>query len=462
MLRLGAVLAACAALVSCRHEAVVPALPVGRFHVAIVVLDACRPDKIGCYGFDRPTSPELDALARDPDTVLFRQHYAQAAWTKPSVASLFTGLYAHQHGVFRGYHPKPAPGTQEQMYSTQVVADTHLTFAERMKRLGYRTFAVVKSEHLNPRYGFGQGFDEYWTPSQARSDRRRVERFLDLARSSPGPFFGYVHLLACHYPFPPRSRDAEYMERFSFDYDEAARREAGVDFTGPDLRDAVNSGKLRLQPDDIRFLNLVYEARLRRVDRTLVASLLEGLRESGLYDQTLLIVTADHGEELGEHGGYAHGQGVWDEIVRVPLLVKFPRGRRPGSLPREVDRLTREIDLLPAVLDLAGSPVRAGLPGVPIFRGVFPEVSVSQAGLTWALVSGPYKLIAGPGAPRLYHLPDDPGERTDIAAREPERVKEMTSRLVSVLATGSSTAPVIEESLSREAEANLRALGYLH
>lgn len=454
---------------SCRERTVAEKPPerVGlarsEFHVMVVVLDACRPDKMGCYGFDRPTTPELDALAADPDSVLFRNHYVHGSWTKPSTASLFTGLYAHQHGVLKGHDPKGSPkGEEGQLYSTQVLPDKHETLAERMKKAGYRTYGVVKSQHLVPKYGFAQGFDDYLTPEVTGRDTRRVERFLELAKQSPDKSFGYLHVNACHYPFRLNERDAGYMDQFAIPYDEPARQAAGVDFTGPEIGHAIEKEGFKLRPDDVRFLNLVYEAQLRKVDQTLVGALIAGLREAGLYDNTLLIVTADHGEELYEHKGYDHGHAVWEELVHVPMIVKFPRGRRPSVLGQEVTRITRAIDVLPALLDFAGSPVTGGgLPGAAIFRGTFGDISISQARRNWALVDGEYKLIVAGGKPMLFHLRTDPGEQKDLAAREPERVRLMKTRLEGLLASGAGDAPTVNDRLTPEAEANLRALGYL-
>jgi len=420
---------------------------------------------MGCYGFERPTTPAIDAFASDPDSVVFRTYYVHGAWTKPSTASLFTGLYVHQHGVLTGHDPTGNPaGNEPRTYTTQILADSHETIAERMQAAGYFTVGVVKSRHLVSKYGFAQGFDEYRGPGQAPGgDPGRVEALLDLAeRSGRKPFFGYLHLNACHHPFKPRERDRDYMSMFSFDYDEEARQRVGVDFTTAEIGDAIGSGSLDLEPDDVRFLNLVYEAQLRSVDRRLVAPLLEGLRKRNMYENTLLLLTADHGEELYDHQGYDHGHAVWEELVHVPLIVKFPNGRRPEQLGREVSGLTRSVDFIPAILNFIGAPVRDDLPGTPFLRGVFGDESISQTRNEWALVSGEYKLIArSDEPPRLYHLSSDPTEQHDIAAEEPDLVERLQSRLEDLLLAGATEAPRIDDRLTPEAEANLRALGYL-
>lgn len=433
------------------------------FSVLIVVLDACRADKVGCNGFGRETTPHLDALARDPDAVVFRRHYVQGTWTKPSTASLFTGLYVFQHKVLTDHQRGSATGKRV-LFRTQILPDLYQTLAERFSAAGYFTFGVVKSQQLAREYGFEQGFDRYFLPREVKGDRARVDKALELVRAQPGKFLGYVHLTACHNPFPLEERHAGYLERYGFPYDEAARAAQGVDFGDIEIKFAIREKRVRITPEDVRFLHLVYEAKLRQADETSLAPLVQGLRDAGRYDDTLILVTADHGEELLDHGGYHHGYALWEELAHVPLVVKYPKGRRPAALGPRVDQLTQSIDVLPSLLALSGLSPDAKLPGEPSLAGSFQPFAISEIkGGGWALIQGDFKLIEEAGRARLYQLRDDPGEIRDLAAREPERVAAMreAARQLRLTVGEGEEAPSIETELDPEALQSLRSLGYV-
>lgn len=434
----------------------------GGFSILIVVLDACRADKVGCYGFARDTTPRLDALARDPDAAVFRRHHVQGTWTKPSVASLFTGQYVFQHKVLTD-HQRGRPGKRA-LFRTQILPASHDTLAERFKRAGYFTFGVVKSQQLAREYGFDQGFERYYLPREVRGDPARVRQALELVRQTPGRFLGYLHLTACHNPFPREDRNPGYLARYGFPYDEPARAAQGVDFGDIEIKFAIREKRVSFTPEDIRFLHLVYEAKLRQADESSLGALLDGLREAGRYDDTLILVSADHGEELLDHGGYHHGYALWEELAHVPLVVKYPKGRRPASVARQVDALTQSIDVLPSLLALAGLPPDPTLPGRPALAGSFQPFAYSEiAGGGWALLRDQFKLIVEGGRPRLYDLAQDPGETRDLSGDEPQRVaalREEGQRLRREVGEGSD-APSIETELDEEAQQSLRSLGYI-
>jgi arylsulfatase A-like enzyme len=434
-------------------------------NVLILVLDACRPDKLGAYGFERPTSPVIDALAADPDGVVFQRHYVQAPATKGSTASLFTGRLVRQHGVVFGLNDREDPGARV-LERSEIVDERFETLAEKFREAGYFTFAVPGSWHLLAEYGYGQGFDEYHSPRNLPGgDGRRVAKTLELIEGSEAPFFGYVHLNACHFPFIPERRDAAYMAEFGFDYDEKSRQAAGVDVTRAELKGSILRGEVELTPDDVRFLNLVYEAQLRSIDERQVGRIVRALREGGRYDETLILLSADHGEELYDHAGYGHGHALWEEVIHVPLIAKFPKGRKPGALRGPVSEITRAIDLLPSLTAWIGGSVSPELSGVSILEGVFPDNAISeQKHFSRALVRDRYKLIEQGRRAQLFDLRADPGETHDLAAAMPERLASMQRFLSSELER-LGPLPQDAEDIDRtphpgEVE-ELRALGYI-
>ena len=439
-----------------------PAAIAQRPSVLIVVVDALRADRVGAYGYPLETTPTIDRLAADPDAVLFRHHYVQGTWTKTSTASLFTGLFAFQHGVMEGH--EATHGGQERFFTTQVLDGSFETMAERLKGLGFSTFGVTKSHHLRTEYGFGQGFEEYYGPHETSSEGKRVDKVLEIVARAEAPFFGYLHLAGPHHPYPPSSRDEAFMKRHGFPYDEPARIAAGVSFHTAEIKDRINDGGLQLEPDDVRFLNLVYDAATRRVDEKFVDDLVEGLKRLKVYDNMLLIVTADHGEELYDHAGYSHGHALWEEVIHVPLIVKFPRGRRPAGLPGEAGFPTRSIDLYPSILAFDGQRIPPELPGEDIFDGSGPRFAFAERKGEWALITDGYKLIEAEAEPRLFDLAKDPGETVNLASADAERLAMMrlvTEGLRHNVVVQPREADWIGTELDKEDVEALKGLGYM-
>jgi arylsulfatase A-like enzyme len=429
--------------------------------VIVAVFDACRPDKLGCYGFDRPTSPALDGFAADPDTVVFERHYVQGDWTKTSTASLFTGLYPRQHRAALGHEPA---ANEAQAAFSQSLVDELQTMPERFRDAGYSTVGVVRIPHIHPRYGFSQGFDDYL---YVGTDREAYETALSLLEEARQPFFAYLHFVGCHNPYPEEDRDPKYMNEFGFPYDEAARKAAGIDFGNPSLADLLRAQGLEPEPDDLRFVELLYESKVRALDRGIIAPLLDGLRGRGLYDGTLIAVTADHGTELFEHGGFFHAHALWEEVLHVPFVVKFPLGRRPVELGSRWTGLTRAIDLYPSLLARAGIEVAKDLPGRDIFRASEIDIAYAERGVNdWAAIRGRYKLLNRPdGSVLLFDLQEDPRERDDLAPVRPDVVTDLLREATALrerygsVVRGDLAEPLPE--LTEEELEALRSLGYV-
>ena len=429
----------------------------------IVVIDALRADRLGCYGHDRDTSPNMDLLAGDPDGVRFMRHYAQAAWTKPSTASLFTGLYVFQHGVAKGHEKTTTQ--RDWFYTSQVIDDGFTSMAEEFRALGAHTFAVVKTYHVVPEYGFAQGFDVFEHRKEARTERQRVKRTLRAIRKSDRPFFGYLHLEGAHHPFPEKTRYPEIMDRYEFQYDEKAAAIEGKCFGDGTLYDAVRRDGVALDERDVRFLGLVYDAKLRWVDEELIAPLIDGLRALQVYDNCLIIVTADHGEELYDRGSVGHSRTLFEEVVRIPLIVKFPRGKRPAALAHQVHEITQSIDLLPSLVHFFGGRDTKTFPGVDVFSGESTGMAYAELKNNgWMLLRQNLKLIHTSGGEMLFDLDNDPGEQFDLSADRPEQVERMREAATNLRRSAVITprrAPEIAIRLDPEAEESLRKLGYI-
>ncbi len=207
----------------------------------------------------------------------------------------------------------------------------------------------------------------------------------------------------------------------------------------------------------------LYDADVAQADAH-VRQLLDGLDRAGLAESTLVVFVSDHGEELYEHRGYAHGHALWNEVIHVPLIVKFPAGRRPADLPVRVTAVASNVDLHPSIVSFLGHPVPEGLPGRPILERPQPGFAFSQRLEDWAVVQRQEKLYVLDGKLHLFDLAADPGERHNLAEALPKRVDELLSlgQEVFALEVGAGGgADEIETTLSEEALENLRALGYI-
>ena len=297
-----------------------------------------------------------------------------------------------------------------------------------------------------------------------------------MIESITGKFFGYVHFLGCHAPFVPQHRDADYMASFGFEYDEATNRKAGIDFTRSETEARVNDGELELSDAQERFLHLVYEAQLRWADQELIRPLIQSLKDRGRYDDTLILITADHGEELYEHGRLAHGHALWHQLMHVPLIAKYPKGGKPEGVGPQVSSLTSSVDIYPSLLALAGLPSPQGLRGVPALQGDFPRHVLAERAVDCspehvatcqferALITDGFKLITGlDGGPLLFDIGSDPTERRSRAAEHPKRVASMSSRITQLAEEDviKVTAPTLDTDLSEEKLKELRGLGYV-
>ncbi|MEQ8766968.1 MAG: sulfatase [Planctomycetota bacterium] len=413
-------------------------------NVLVILVDTLRADHLGCYGYPRPTSPTLDRLAARG--IRFERCLAQSSWTLPSVASLMTGLHPPAHGVVDA-----ASGLQ--------IARGVETMAERLSAAGFTTAAFSANFLVGPAGGFDRGFERFEALpfASAESLNRSVRAWLDEVGSHP--FFGYVHYYDPHLPyaapapktrrFVPEEEQAlgrldEVIERFH-----QVAQEAALFADRLTIRDEVE-GHLQVGEGEIvisrwlrdRLIDL-YDAEIRYWDDQL-AELLEGLAARGLMDRTWLIITSDHGEAFGEHGYLAHGQTLYDELVRVPLIIVPPRSQS-GFVETQAVEMT---DIAPTVLSLLGRtvpetwrarPLKVDSPERGARRPAFSFVSArvrepGEAGPSYheltATSDARWKAIEHEeGRLELYDVASDPGELEDVAKSEAKRAEERRAAL---------------------------------
>lgn len=325
-----------------------------RENVVLIVIDTLRADRLGCYGHDRPTSPFIDQLAKRG--VLFEQTYASAPWTVPSTASLMTSLNARDHGCRHGVIPKDVYGVMGQ----ELLPEEFETLAERMKSLGYRTYAASSNPHVSRETGFGQGFDEFkllWMRDSPDVNRAIEEWSEELRGKSRQPWFLYIHYFDPHMPYIGREPwITDFAEGSGTLYKsyEGIRYDLWRDRFGEAMRQlGGDEGKIARYVQELRqgMLDL-YDSEIAFVDQN-IGQLFERLGID--LEQTTVIVTSDHGEEFFEHGLVVeHGFSLFEAVVRVPMIWSGPQVKAaPGSRIRTP---VSNIDIFPTLAALNGGP----------------------------------------------------------------------------------------------------------
>jgi len=432
--------------------------------VYIYLIDALRPDHLGCYGYDRPTSPVIDRFAAG--AVVYEHAQATATWTRPSVSSFFTGLYPLAHGV--------------EHLDSDKLDEWPVTIAEALQEADYRTVYVCTNGHASGHYGFLQGVDAYTYKNDESADwANRQLGALMADEKADQPVFAYVHTIEPHEPYTPNPATLRLFDR-GFRGQRyataAALAQAPERYPG-------------LSQEETQHLVDLYDADVRDAD-TAFGEFLDLLKRTGRLENSLIIVLADHGEALGEHDTLRHGTTLNVEQMRPPLIIRYPGGRHGGARVRTPVSL---VDLYPTVMaatavtptlsyalagrDLAGlaaSPSSA--PGVPIFAEV-SKMSNNRLDLVGVIDEDGYKRVfdmsVKPGAMvtkssiGLWDTRSDPKEQRDLTRALPLRAAYDEVLTARYLVTQrwwrgpASTGTTPSAPLSPGMRKSLQALGYL-
>lgn len=405
-------------------------------NVVMVSVDTLRADRLGAYGYDRPTSPHLDALARE--SVVFRDVLAQAPSTASSHRSLFMGRYVSEHRNGEIEWP---------------------TLAGVLREHGWRTAAFVDGGKLTRAFGLDRGFEVYEESGRPENIAAGptgglpvlAPKALAWLRDHRGErSFLFLHTYEVHCPYvPPEPWKSQFTDGF-----EARFSTAGL--CGNDFK------RLRLDDRERRYVSDLYDAEIRTVDEQL-GDFFEQLRQLGLLDRTVVVVLSDHGESLGERRKIGHNE-VFDVQLKVPLIVRVPSHRHA-----EVAAPVQLVDVMPTLLHALGVPYDFELSGrdlAPYVAGTEPaeRLRLAETGKLnarsvrldrrWSLVTRQ----AGPFG--LYDLASDPAEESNLLGQHPGRAKALQAAL-DELGFGWRGSREEPKHLSAEDEAKLRALGYV-
>ncbi len=428
--------------------------------VVLVTIDTLRRDAVTHLGGPGDLTPTLDRLAARGTT--FTDAWAPSSWTVPSMASLFTGLAPAAHGVVSGViqaDHQLAPVGQ------QVLSSRLTTLAEAFRKAGWRTVGVPSNRHLHGRTGFEQGFDHYWAAAEFTTanvvNRRTAQLLLEAHGTSwqsswlAEPSFLWVHYFDPHDPYLDRS---PWAERFA---GEATDREALARLTMKRIKERFTAPYAEVAEK----LRGLYLSEVGWVD----AQLAELLAELTVDDDTLVVVTADHGEEFAEHGALGHGQSLHDELVRIPLIISWPRGL-PGGV-RASGRVTL-VDVFPTLAEICGLVTPRRIGGTSLVPSLKKAAPVPARDLVLelhapfpeleAVVSGRWKLVVGAdGGLSLYDRREDPGETVNLAGRRAKAVTDL-KRILAKWRRSQPRAPKPELVPADEQTLEaLRSLGYI-
>ncbi|MBW2282230.1 MAG: sulfatase [Deltaproteobacteria bacterium] len=421
--------------------------------IVMITIDTLRADHVGSYGYFRDVTPAIDALASEG--VLFEHAIAPMATTLPSHTSLLTSSYPARHGVRANF----------QSYQRRVPldGDDFQTFAQLLKRAGYETAAFVSVYHLRPETGIAAGFDTFDTVPGDRGGQGldRITRTADQTtrravdwlgrRTDDRPFFMWVHYFDPHSPYSPPAR---YRQA----YGDAAALTAFIREKRVPER---YEGRTRALHDR-------YDGEIRFADDQ-IGVLFAALRRLGLYDDAAIVLTADHGEGLGQHGVLEHGV-IFNEQIEVPLILRLPKGARAGERVATVVSL---IDVLPTLVSVLGLSVpTAQFDGIDVLseerryalaereyskRRFGSDVNLSLTGERWKYV------YHSEQADSLFDLGADPVEVNDVLADHPEVAAAMRQEILRLVEQyGEEGAALgVEPTVSPEMREALETLGYV-
>lgn len=422
--------------------------------LVLISVDCLRADHVGAYGYERATTPAIDALARDG--TVFENAFATASWTLPTHMSMLTGLVPSLHGATKW----------------EKLASSVAFLPETLAEAGYRTSGVVSWVYLSQTFGFERGYHAYRVLDDPEAPDIVDAAITELRRGRGQPQFLFVHLYDPHWPYLPPSERIETFGERPRDISTLLKKTGGK--TAPD--------------DDTEIDEIIrlYDAEIAFADEEL-GRLFDAMRTSDVYDDALIVVTSDHGEAFWDHGHWQHTLTLFDELTHVPLIIKWPQGANAGR----VDDLVSQVDLFPTLAEAAGVAFPESERGVMARRslaaasasprtllsevtwrspdGTFMKVSLRDRNLKYiATLSGPVGddlAVSEVTMEELYDLAADPEERHNLLPGDASRASRYRAELRAFLddakAARSLRAGEAVELDDRTLE-KLESLGYTH
>ncbi|MHC4942406.1 MAG: sulfatase family protein [Planctomycetota bacterium] len=423
-----------------------------RYNAILISIDTLRADHLACFGYDRKTASNLDDFAAK--SVIFDRAYSQSPWTTPSHATLFTSLYPSVLNI--GDWPNPGK-----------INPRAYTIAECLRDYGYETAGFLEAGMVAGKFGFAQGFKPYRQGFQHIHES--VPVCLDWIKEKKDKrFFVFLHTYDVHRYDPP----GEFRDEYVPEYEGAI--EEGIPLARS-LQHLQNHEFLSSLTDrDREKIISIYDEGIRYVDHW-IGKFLKSVEEMGLLENTVVIITSDHGEEFWEHNHTGHGYTNFEEMLHVPMIIRHPvvpAGRRGA--------MVRLIDVAPTIADMLGAPIRSEWQGRSFFKDLkgaesrSPRYSFAEKGHVnrksvqdsrWKLIRT-YRVKKDDQSPfkdRLFDLKNDPDEKNDVAKRHPEEMARLTKLLEAWMEANDKIKggyEAIEVEIDPELKKQLEELGY--
>lgn len=431
-------------------------------NVIVLVLDTVRPDHLSCYGYARPTTPNLDALAAIADR--YTQARSTAPWTLPSHASLFTGLFPFQHHA-------DAFLKDGQVEDARPLSSEALTLAEVLKQEGFATGAfAANTGYLNRNSGLDQGFDKYvcGRVDASRMSSAALEWLADPATRAP--FFLFINYMDAHRTYNTAVLGPERAAQLPAPPPEGETADTYLDA----LCEHVLGQETPPDPELVRKTIDAYDLALANLDAG-VAELLDGLKRAGRFDDALIVVCADHGEYFGEHDLAEHSKDVYEAAMRIPLIVKRPRQREGRVIDQPISIADVPKLVFASFPDEIAQRQASKFPGTSGVGGMLGQIHYTRPkdlnkpwGLRFrrerdVLYEGRYKLIrSSDDRHELFDLVNDPDEQRNLFDERPLEAVKLMQRL-ELLERHATTIQAAQEGrkLTPEEQQELEKLGYV-
>lgn len=415
-----------------------------RPNILLISIDACRADHLSSYGYGRETTPFIDSLAERG--IRFENAFVNTHGTPSSHTTILSSLYQQSHRV--SYNKLKGSAHHS-------IPDDVVLLQEILRKHGYLTLGVTGGGFMSGYLGFRRGFDYF--DDTARGVESGTRKLVQLVRSHRGderPMFALYHTYEVHSPYDPPEKFRQRFGKFDGSFE-----------TSSGTISKINRGVIQPSSEHLEFIRAMYDAGLAFTDHTL-RTMFSQLDELGFFDNYLVLLTSDHGEELGERGRFGHHDLLYDELLRTPLIITGT-GVPQGSIDQ---RLASSIDITPTILAFAGIEVDSQFEGTNLLRP--PQKTRSEQavysqykGKRYSIRTHEWKLILNmrPISAELYALTTDPAEKRNVAGEFPERVAQLSSSIRrwrnarARLPAGRTVAP----QMTPEQRAQLNALGYL-
>jgi arylsulfatase A-like enzyme len=461
------------------------AAPTQRPNIILIVIDAARADHFSCYGYRRKTTPFIDQIAGEG--VLYKNAISPAGWTLPAHASMFTGAYPSRHGAH-----------SESLF----LPDGLPTLAEVLDKNGYTTCAICRNEWITDATGMTRGFKEFYDLRYSKLETiiKRLPELIKLKCLDTGgyltnkaaidwikkcdsksPFFLFIHAPGPHFPYliPAPYNSMFLPEGISYRQAKKVNQDAKKFY----------AGVVKMDEDDFKISKSLYDGALAYQDR-MIWEIYEFLKKKNILDNTIIIITSDHGESLGDHNHLGHNYILYETLIKVPFIVRYPKIFKPGLV---VDRQIQTFDIFPTILKILDIDDRdlKGIQGRPIppvndggkihkftfaerfkdpigLKESFPDIDLShlkkfEDDRKTAIRTDRYKLIYSQnGKSELYDLVNDPDEEDNVIEKETKIAKDLQEEIEKWRRSfKQAKISGLQMRFDEDVKKRLKALGYL-